>query len=768
MRRPLCIACILYVLGIALLQLLHPPTPPDYGSMVGKELSLGGRIYAKEFRNGEDSPILYLYLYSEELIFEEQNIPHNSNFICILEDAEELYANLKIGRTVWVHGKLSVYESATNPGQFDFLAYYGQKGIYGKITGTTVLSVSGTANPLSEYLTNRRHSLGERLESHFGKDDGTVLKAILLGDRAGMPEDLKTLYKDAGILHILAISGLHISMLSALLFATLRRLGISVGRSTFVCTLCMLFYGLMVGMPVSAARAILMFLYGLYARTFHRTADSPTILALSAAVILTVCPQKLFSSSFLLSFGAVSGIIFLKPALQKERKQPLFESLITSFSVFLFLLPLQLYFYYEISVTGIFLNLGVIPLMSVLVLLGILGLIPFGGIPLIGTGLETIMQSILRTGVHGILQAYKSGCETATWFNGAGIPGKPAWFNGILILGKPALWRVVFAYLLIGIFIFLRSHAEEWTERIKPHRKREYHLVCITILLLSYSLVMIPPALIEKDLRITFLDVGQGDCICVEFPGGGCFLFDGGSSSVNTVGKYRLIPYLKSRGIRKIDAVFISHGDQDHMNGVEELLSDGQIQIAMLVLPYGVGEDGSAEDFSSILELAEQKNVPVKTICANTSFSKKGTEFLCLNPNKPYQEKEANAYSQVFLVRYGSFSMLLTADIEDAGEEAVTEAMKDIMAKSGVDGVTVLKVAHHGSRYATSSRFLGVVNPNIAIISCAENNRYGHPHKEVLDCLEEFGAEVLRTDESGAITIKVSGGRVKISEMLNP
>lgn len=756
MRRPLCIACILYVLGIALLQFLHPPTPSDYGSMVGKELSLGGRIYAKEFRNGEDSPILYLYLHSEELIFEEQNFPHNSNFICILEDAENLYANLKIGCTVWVHGKLSVYESATNPGQFDSFAYYGQKGIYGKIAGATILSVSGTTNPLSEYLANRRHSLGERLEFLFGKDDGAVLKAILLGDRAGMSEDLKTLYKDAGIMHILAISGLHISMLSALLFAALRRLGVSVGGSTLVCTLCMLAYGLMVGMPVSAARAILMFLYGLYAKIFHRTADSPTILAFSAAVILTVCPQNLFSSSFLLSFGAVCGIIFLKPALQRERKQPLFESLITSFSVFLFLLPLQLYFYYEISMTGIFLNLGVIPLMSILVLLGILGFIPFGWIPLIGTGLETIMQSILQNGVHGILQAYESGCETA------------AWFHGTRILGKPALWRVILAYLLIGIFIFMRIHAEEWTERIKPHRKREYHLVCIAVLLLSYSLVMIPPAFLEKDLRITFLDVGQGDCICVEFPGGGCFLFDSGSSSVNAVGKYRLIPYLKSRGIRKVDAVFISHGDQDHMNGMEELLTDGQIQIAMLVLPYGVKEGGSAEDFSSILELAEQKNIPVKSVGAKTGFSKKGVEFLCLNPNMPYRAEEANAYSQVFLVRYGSFSMLLTADIEDAGEAAVTEAMEDILAESGFDGVTVLKVAHHGSRYATSSQFLSVVKPQIAIISCAENNRYGHPHKEVLERLREAGAEVLRTDESGAIIIKVSGEKVKISEMVAP
>lgn len=414
----------------------------------------------------------------------------------------------------------------------------------------------------------------------------------------------------------------------------------------------------------------------------------------------------------------------------------------SSFSVWIVTLPVQLFFFSEVSLFGIFFNLLIIPLMGVILLLGIAGLFLkeifhlfaflTGGVL---TDLEITVTSICRYAEGIFFAIIKAGGSLADRLSLA------MWMPG-----KPAYGKMLLAFGLLLLFCLLGNLSENG--RTFPEKFWKYRLgilLGVILLLAGY------PA---HNLQITFLDVGQGDGICMELPDGRVYLMDGGSSDVSKVGNYRLVPFLKAKGIRKIDAVFLSHGDADHINGIAELLEEKQMSIDCICLPAGAEQ----EEFVEIRDLARARNISVRTIQAGDFWENNGAKFWCLNPADV--TASGNAASMVLYMKYQDFSMLLTGDLEGGGEKSVAALLRS----NAITGISVLKVAHHGSKNSTKEEFLRQCSPAVAVISCGEHNTYGHPHKETLERLNDMGTAIYRTDCSGAVQITVSGSRMKVTE----
>lgn len=766
-------------------------------------MELAGLVAGKVLKQSKTGVRTYLLVKTEKWQFsggQSETLPAKGYVLCAVEGgmgktgAGQTERNVSerqgtssqdglpsIGSRVRISGSFSLYTEATNIGQFDARNYYAARKIYGQVKKAAIVyteppNITGRGK---ECLWQLRRHLAETFLEVYGEENGALLAAMLLGERTFLSEETQSLYKAAGALHVIAVSGLHISLLGLGLYRLLRRIFDAQAPAAVISVLCMAAYVFLVGNPPSAVRAFIMFAMGLLAGYWKRTLDTPTALSLSAAIILMGNPFYIGQSSFLLSFLAILAIAVFQPALKEclalinpyhfplsrlldsskfwrlrhldpqevtwvchELLKKAGNGLQSSFSVWIVTLPVQLFFFSEVSLFGIFFNLLIIPLMGVILLLGIAGLFLKEIFHLFAfltgsvlTDLEITVTSICR---------YAEGIFFAIIKAGGSLADRLSFM--MWTPGKPAYGKMLLAFGLLLLFCLLGNLSENG--RTFPEKFWKYRLgilLGVILLLAGY------PA---HNLQITFLDVGQGDGICMELPDGRVYLMDGGSSDVSKVGNYRLVPFLKAKGIRKIDAVFLSHGDADHINGIAELLEEKQMSIDCICLPAGAEQ----EEFAEITDLARARNISVRTIQAGDFWENNGAKFWCLNPADV--TASGNAASMVLYMEYQDFSMLLTGDLEGEGEKSVVALLRS----NAITGISVLKVAHHGSKNSTKEEFLRQCSPAVAVISCGEHNTYGHPHKETLERLIDMGTAVYRTDCSGAVQITVSGSRMKVTE----
>lgn len=520
------------------------------------------------------------------------------------------------------------------------------------------------------------------------------------------------------------------------LFQLLKRIGFGNTGAGIIALGIMLQYGMLTGGSVSAMRAVCMFLLSVGAKIIGRSYDLLTALALSAILLLLDSPAYLYSSSFLLSFGAVAGLGAVSSFLLEitGAKNKWFKSFLSSLSVQIATLPVMLVFFGEVSLAGIFLNLFVLPTVSGVLISGLCACI---------LGLFSIKAAVIAA-VPGraLLFLYEQSCILA------GKLPFCTWVGGL-----PEIWQSLFYYgcLVLGIA------GAVWM------RRRQAGLGKFAAIFLLTALSAGILTLSWKDrsgLRITCLDVGQGDGIVLEMPGGGAFLMDCGSSSQKNVGQYQLLPYLKSRGITCLEGIMISHTDTDHVSGIQELLDLmakdlSSVKVKKLFLPKW------REDFGVLPELAKRAGVEVIFAGAGDSLSFGETEMRFLAPLENALGEDVNEDGLVMELRYGAFRGLFTGDI---GEE--TE--KELLAEGVLPDVDFLKVAHHGSRYSTCKEFLEAVEPELAVISCSDSNTYGHPSPETVNRLEESGARIAYTMKSGTVTVYTDGEMLRAEGFLLP
>ena len=793
MRRPLSwVALFLIILAAVRLETGEPDAVPAgvvNGQSLGicQELTVTGQVYKKDnqnlylqdvsvcFQSSKESGDCFRNDMSQAGVF-RQNIPCQDNIICKLEKAEMI----SLGSYVTLSGSFYPVSSATNPGEFDAAAYYQTYGLGGRLNQAVLLARGEECWPVREWLYNLRLCLEERLYLALPENRAGILCALLLGDKGGLEERVEDLYRQSGILHILSISSLHITILGMGFYQFLRRLRVPVGPSALAGSILLLLYGGLTGFGVSACRAIGMYLIRMLGEVFGRTYDMLTALAVMGALMVWQNPYYLHHSGFLLSYASVLGVGVLSPALSEGHRpvsprdesgrnvkrflysirEKFQQSACASLSVMLTTLPIQLWYYYEVPVYSIFMNLLVLPLVKPLMFIGFLAML-FPELALSGAAAD------------GILGWYEWLCELC-----GSLPFH-TWNPGC-----PQLWQIGVYYLLLGAVVIVRKRLWELMqsrgERKNVMRKCDgigksvkqenfvpgfqylwliqktfcgVALICLVLLLGFQS---------HTENKVTFLDVGQGDCILVQTQSGENYLFDCGSTSRTGVGEYVLLPFLKYNGIRELDAVLVSHSDRDHVNGILELFEKGRengIEVRQLILPdLGTTDAEQMEELVETVKAAGfDRAVNIRYIAAGDTWECGSARFTCLNPEADRCYSDVNAGSQCFFVEFigkkdgkDAGTLLLTGDVEGEGEIIMLEQLKD----RNISQVDVLKVAHHGSRGTTSEELLNQINPRLSVISCGRQNIYGHPHPELMDRLEQTGSTILQTRELGAVTIR--------------
>lgn len=661
------------------------------------------------------------------------------------------------GDTVAVRGELALFEPAGNPGQFDARAYYHRRDTVCRLSGAELLEVHPGRRGWKARLWQIRSRLRNSCESILMRREARTVAAITLGEKAWMDSEVKARYQESGIAHIASVSGLHASLIGMSIYRLLRSCLAGIAVSAAGSAAVLMFYVMLTGCGVSAVRALLMYLIWLLAQVTGRKYDSRTAVSAAAILMLAKEPRYLWDTSFWLSFTAIAVIAWLLPELKQKKRSAggrfadtAGKALISGFGIWMGMLPVTLYFFYQTPPWSILTNLLVIPLLPAVMGFGLAG--AFGGL------LCRPLGMFLAAPAHYLLRLFDWLCDLEGFLPGA-----------VRVAGRPSAVAIVLYYAILAIGMKGKGRI--------PKKRRLVQAVCIVVCLsLMHSA---GPA----GLEILCLDVGQGDGALIRMPDGAVCMIDGGSSTGRRIWEQRIGQTVKYYGIDTIDYLLVSHADEDHISGAREFLTEyepdyfGQnrhgITLRNLVLP----PTADPTDFADLAVLAAEKNITVSRMerggflsgtRSKRWFAKKAKaeetwRLGCLAPDVKELSGDKNEDSMVLLLQYQNFRMLFTGDLEGEAEQKLTAAETDSLGMTGVD---VLKVGHHGSKNASSEAFLAMLRPKAAVISCALENRYGHPAPETLFRLQAAGCGVYTTALAGAVQIRTDGSTFWIGQFL--
>ncbi len=671
----------------------------------------------------------------------------------------KLPENIVIGDYIEVHGTLTWISEAVNPGQFDMKRYYRARGIEAAVTYMDKYEVcSRDSSNYKEIIFNIRKTISDKMYTTFDKFTADMYSGLLLGDRQGIDDMTRKLYQVGGISHILAISGLHISLIGMGVVKLLKALGMNVHMACVAAVLVIMFYGELVGWGFATIRAVIMLIMTYGGVWLGRKADVLTGGAVALFIMLIICPYRLIDSGLILSFSAVLGVAYgqsvmlkferMDIAVRLKRRRKLlyftFSSLVMAFCLQLIMAPVICLVYYVYPTYSMALNLIVLPLMSAVLISGIIGVI-------ISFASPVFAELFIYPGKM-ILILYKYICEF--------IVGLPA--NSICT-GKPPVSIIILYYgiiislsLLSSVQLHRKIREKIYKRTHKWFSKKEwYRCVCVVYLVLTImsatGLYFLHRAYLCEE--IIFLDVGQGDGTIIRTENGINLVIDGGSVSKEQVGTYIIEPALKSQCMARVDYWFVSHTDKDHISGLIDILDDDYsgIDIRRIVFAKNMVRDVSMDE---IVSRASERNIDIIYMDVADVITD-GSKFLvrCVHPSDSFSTDDKNQASLILEYKSDSTSILFAGDADAEALEFMYENELDIHNQdSNIRAYDVIKVPHHGSKYSFYSRLYE--GAELAVISCGYKNIYHHPHTEVLDGLSEAGVPVLRTDEMGAIVLR--------------
>ena len=706
-------------------------------------------------------------------------------------NTDHIYLDYINGDYICMSGTVSVPDPATNPGTFDQYIYLRNKGYYLCISNGTIESGNHRPYSIEGFLYGIKNRCTKIIDNSFDSESAGIVKAMLVADKSTLDKNIKKLYSENGIAHIMAISGVHVAIIGMTLYGFLRKL--RIGRfisGTFSIAIIVL-YGIMTGMSSSTERAVIMLILSIAAEYFGRKTDAPTSMGFAMIIMVLGNPYVILDAGFQLSFAAITGVTVVAPQLRKllrmfkrfikeadeKKKQKhkkimslrkmiikLIDALVVGIASFITTTPVIIYYYYQFPPYSIFINLIVIPLVSLIV---------GGSILVVLTGLFFTGAAVVMTyPVRLILFSYKHLCIFAS-----GLPGAS------VLVGHISIGMVFVYYLsVVLIFAILRM--------IRIGKKeREGPILYLMLAAVLFFIVVYEVYSYDKSLKIVYMDVGQGDGVLLRTSGHGGILIDGGSSSNKRVGEYVMVPVLKYYGVSEVEYAFVSHGDVDHVSGLEYLLNEEQsgVHVVNLVLP----EYGDQDALQELKSEATANNVNIIYMKPgdNITYNHQHAETInieCLYPDEEAGQGvlDTNNLSMILKTTItwdvreadienlnkssdsnASLSLLFVGDAGIAAEKRLIELYGKNSLGEISDSIAcdILKVGHHGSRNSSGSDFLKRVSAMYGIISCGKDNRYGHPHAETLERLKMADTKYMTTKEHGAIILSIERGDWSLS-----
>lgn len=639
-----------------------------------------------------------------------------------------LYDNAGSGDKLVFTGDVKEPSGIRNPGGFNYREFLSQKSVsatgYAKLENVKLLK-SGNYS-FANTLFSIRKSIDRRISELHGTKASAFLRGVLLADRSDISPEIREAFTNSGIVHILAVSGLHVGYIILIFYLLTARLNIHL-RYVFILA-GILFFLLITGMPVSAVRASLMAVILLAANYFDRGYNPVNSLALAVLLILIYDPSEMFTAGFQFSVSSVFSILFFYPLFVNWLKSKNIRNkyvriflLFISISLFAQLgsLPFTIAYFHKVPVVSIAANIFAIPLAGLIIANAFITLI----ISVVSTNIAITFASVNDLFVNFLF-----------------------WIGNLFGNLKIAYLTVSGSKFTEGI-LYLLIIFPGIAHLLKDHLLKMKVLVSVLLLfnitfLFGFSGDQIPE---DGKLSILAIDVGQGDSFLIKFPNGKTALVDAGNSTpAFDNGKRTIIPLLQFCGINKLDYLFISHVDADHYKGSLSLIGNGLVDTVYFPEP-----DPSVRKEVSFLEFLKNHKKIIRYYSGGEIYCGNAKIYFLKCPE--ISNFDSNNRSGIIKLCFGNTSALFTGDAEIKLE-------KELISRFGkfLDS-DVLKVGHHGSRHGTGKPFLQWVTPEYSIISAGKNNLYHHPTPDVIRNLEEINTNICRTDYEGAVLLESDG-----------
>ena len=634
------------------------------------------------------------------------------------------------GDVLKIKGKLEKPIRQKNFGEFDYELYLAREKIFNYLNIWQEKDIQKIGEDDSNFLVSfslsARDKIKEITKQTLPPPYNYLLIGMLLGEKSFIPPHLKAVFAEAGIMHILAVSGLHVGIIAMALLALLSMLKLPKKLKLFTLILILIMYASITGFRPSVLRATIMFILLIGGKLINRSRNLNISLFFAAFLILLLNPLILYDAGFLLSFIVTFFIINLSPILQglfSKIAVWIENPLAVSTAAWLGIFPLSAYFFSKVSIISIVSNIFIIPLTGIAVILGFVTFF----IGLMSISLAGIVANINYLVLNLITLIAKSFSSLPFAF---------------IYVAQPSIMVIILYYLTVFFIIEIF-----YKKTLSPKIKKKATLIVLSVTLLIIIVQVFYPT---DNLKVNFINVGEGDCILIEAPNKINILIDGGGTPQSDfdVGSKIVIPYLRRKGINEIDLLILTHPHLDHLEGLLPVLKEFKVG---MVLDSGLICDISA--YKEFISIIQKKGIPYHKAKAGDNFIfSNNLEIFLLNPlydSDFYDESDFNNASIVVKLFYKNADFLFTGDIEVTAE-------KKLLVWQNILQSDILKVGHHGSITSTNLEFLDKVDPRIAIITVGKNH-FGHPSQKIIERLEDENIQIYRTDEDGTIIIRTNG-----------
>ena len=617
-------------------------------SIYHDENNFVGKIY--KLKKTNDKTIIYLKA--------KENL--------IINYYQDYNNNLKLGDTISIIGNLTIPSYNTIPNTFNYQKYLYNNNIFYIVKAKKIVKIKNNTNVIY-YLKDR---VQKRINT-ISKSSG-YLNTFLLGDNSLLDEKIIESYQVNGISHIFSISGMHVSMFASLILFILKRISYNNYYNYSIVIMFLIFYTVLIGSTPSIIRSLTMYILFTINKVLNLKITKIDIMCMVLIILLILKPLYIYNLSFQYSY-IISFFLIVFNSKIKLHKNSIIKSLYISFIAFMVSIPINIYYFYQVNILSIILNVLYVPLVTTIIF------------PL-------TLISFIFPQISCILNVFVKIMESTSLF----ISNHPI---GIVIFPKPNTILIIIYYILIMLFLYNKKNI----------------LIFLLMIFHKNSIYF------DNSIEITILDVGQGDSAIIRFPNNySNILIDTGgnqSSNFNLI-KNNTIPYLKSKGVSTINYLVLTHGDYDHMGEAINLVNNFKVE--KVIFNCGPYNDLEKE----LINVLDKKHIKYYSCIKQLNIDKNKLYFL---QTKEYDNENDN--SNVIYTELNGYKFMFMGD-------ASTTTEKEILDKYNLSDVDVLKVGHHGSKTSSSREFINEVNPNYSIISVGKNNRYGHPNKEVLDNLK--------------------------------